>query len=837
MKKKKLLVSLFCMITFLTYSTAQFFYPSRKLSSRYSFTIFQDRQVTYSTNLVETHADYEDCITVCYNIFDRCKSIDIQIVNNSTLVCRFFNDDSPPTQLAEGYLFVSTVPPKCSQSCSLTLNPCGKCKCNPSCSAKNRRQHICNCTTAGVAKSCQEHYDNGFTKTGVFIIIPNGFPIETICEMDKVERKNPKINTQKCMLQTSTMMEFSFAFSVSYCAITCAKNKGIDTVIFNSPCFCGRYLGRTYLCPFFKACTYSDYCRIGESFDCTLTNLNRFELLIYENEVLISFDKNSCVNFCTNYQNTNSTYNGYVASGIAVTNNDCLCLYGFTGKTTSAYYGCLYYDMAPTTVVTSIKEVNEQLIQSSNLITTLSFLDKTFSVFFMLKPISNRGLMCNIIHMTTYGHYGYYGARIPGVWMDPSSRLYVSFAVNGDGDYAFYTQSLSLNVWSSLLISQTDFNGVYTYTVYLNDQIVRNNTNYQPQFFKDVKVYASDPWSCTFDGYIKDLKIVNGYADFVDEVSELVIKKNNLIALLSYLDEAYSVSFKIKPRSYSLGWKSVIHLTIGKDVGNYGDRTPAVFFNSDRSGRLYITSAVSGNSNHIFITQPLPLNEWTSIQILQIQLKGKYVFSVYLNELIVHSVENTKPQSFENLKVYAADPWYDAQDCSIKDLKVISGSNGVWIPMMTRFASWESSFWDKSYESYENGFGLVNQQWIGLKNLNQITSNYFTDMRIDYVFKEGITFSTRYYNVTIGSSEEKYIFQYEKYNPRGSGEPDRLNTNGMVFNNCSNWWTAIGQNNVNCNKDMFPTSTNYICFGSAKELLSIQFFLRTNLEKETTNAP
>nr|XP_047144773.1 uncharacterized protein LOC105843460 [Hydra vulgaris] len=654
------------------------------------------------------------------------------------------------------------------------------------------------CFITGIAKSCQEHYNNGVTQTGVFKINANDFPIETMCEMDKVESKNPKINTQKCMPQPSSIMQFSFALSVSYCAITCAKKK-YSAVIFDIPCLCASFIDVDDWCHW-KTCTKLDYCKIGESStDCSVTKLSSSNYLIYEYGELVYFDQKSCVNFCTNYQNINSTYNGYVASGIAVTNNDCLCLYGFTGKTTSAYYGCLYYDMAPT-IVTNFKEVNEQVIQKSNLITTLSYLDKTFSISFMLKPMSNR--------------------------------------VNGDIDYAFITQPLSLNAWSSLLISQTELDGIYTYTVYLNDQIIRNDINYQPRIFKDVKVYASDPWSDVFDGYIKNLKIVNGFVDFVDEVSESVIKKNNLIAFLSYLDEEYSVSFKIKPRSYSPGWKSVIHLTIGKDLVNYGDRTPAIFFHGDSSGRLYITSAVSGNSNYYFITQPLPLNEWTSIKILQFRILGKYVFSVYLNDIKVHSIENTKPQSFENLKVYTADPWYDAQDGSIKDFKVISGSNGVWIPMMTRFASWESTFWDKSFEAYENGFGLVNQQWIGLKNLNQITSTFFTDMRIDYAFKEGITFSTRYYNVTIGSSEEKYIFRYEKYNPRGSGEPDRLNANGFVFNNCSNWWTADIQNNGNCNKNMFPTSASYISFGSAKELLSIQFFLRTNLEKDfPTNAP
>nr|XP_012565193.2 uncharacterized protein LOC105849367 [Hydra vulgaris] len=152
--------------------------------------------------------------------------------------------------------------------------------------------------------------------------------------------------------------------------------------------------------------------------------------------------------------------------------------------------------------------------------------------------------------------------------------------------------------------------------------------------------------------------------------------------------------------------------------------------------------------------------------------------------------------------------------------------------MMTRFSSLESTFWNKSYEYYENGFGLVNQQWIGLKKLNQITTSFFTDMSVDYSFKEDISFSTIYYNITIGSSDENYVFRYEKYNPKGTGEPDQFNANGMAFNSCSNWWTDNIQTNGNCDKDKFPTSTNYISYGAAEQLVSIQFFLQTNMEKK-----
>ena len=164
--------------------------------------------------------------------------------------------------------------------------------------------------------------------------------------------------------------------------------------------------------------------------------------------------------------------------------------------------------------------------------------------------------------------------------------------------------------------------------------------------------------------------------DFVEEVNEQVLKKDNLIATLPWLEKEYAVSFKLKPISYSPGWKSVIHLTIGQDYGRYGDRSPAAWFLNDGSGRLTVASAVNGNHNYYFISEPLPLNKWSSIRISQYRLEGIYRFTVYLNGKIIHSVENTKPQSFKNVKVYTADPWYDTQAGSIKDLSIVNGNVG-----------------------------------------------------------------------------------------------------------------------------------------------------------------
>ena len=136
------------------------------------------------------------------------------------------------------------------------------------------------------------------------------------------------------------------------------------------------------------------------------------------------------------------------------------------------------------------------------------------------------------------------------------------------------------------------------------------------------------------------------------------------------------MSFNLKPNSYSKGWRSVLHLTSGKDYGAYGDRIPGVWFHEDGSGKLGIFAAVSGNVNYYVETAPLPLGQWSHIKIVQSLVDGKYWLSVDLNGVNIHRVENSDPRDFKNVKVYAADLWYAAQDGSIKDLLIINGNAG-----------------------------------------------------------------------------------------------------------------------------------------------------------------
>ena len=153
--------------------------------------------------------------------------------------------------------------------------------------------------------------------------------------------------------------------------------------------------------------------------------------------------------------------------------------------------------------------------------------------------------------------------------------------------------------------------------------------------------------------------------------------ENEVIATMTVLEKSYTVSFKLKPLSYSKGWHNVLHISKGQNYGECGDRNPAVFFHEDGSGRLAVFSAINGDSNAHFITEkPLPINEWSNIKISQHLINGTYMFSIDVNTESLYQIENKDPRSFKNMKVYISDPWYTAHDGEIKELLVFNGNDG-----------------------------------------------------------------------------------------------------------------------------------------------------------------
>ena len=122
----------------------------------------------------------------------------------------------------------------------------------------------------------------------------------------------------------------------------------------------------------------------------------------------------------------------------------------------------------------------------------------------------------------------------------------------------------------------------------------------------------------------------------------------------------YLVEFDIVVNRMPSKWMNVFHMTsTDNDCCNHGDRIPAVFVNNAKL--FHITASVGGNGNfhhdynfelntlyHIEIKQDF--HEFSKFGIYCIKINGEIHFC-QLNE---------SPRTFDDVKIYTSDQWYES---------------------------------------------------------------------------------------------------------------------------------------------------------------------------------
>ena len=164
---------------------------------------------------------------------------------------------------------------------------------------------------------------------------------------------------------------------------------------------------------------------------------------------------------------------------------------------------------------------------------------------------------------------------------------------------------------------------------------------------------------------------------------EQFLVKGSLLTTLPSLGKEWRVAHELRPTEYSGEFKNSLHLTIGGSLGDYGDRTPAIWPSTPTGGKMFIASAVNGDENYKHWPDRPPVGEWTPIQISQTCEEGKYLYRIVIGGEEVHAVENTEPREFQDVKVYASNPWFEAQPGSIRNLVIDSSGQGERCPEMS----------------------------------------------------------------------------------------------------------------------------------------------------------
>merc|ERR1712167_547483 len=142
----------------------------------------------------------------------------------------------------------------------------------------------------------------------------------------------------------------------------------------------------------------------------------------------------------------------------------------------------------------------------------------------------------------------------------------------------------------------------------------------------------------------------------------------------------YAVEFDIKPTAAAGGWAIIIHFTTDGNCCAYGQRIPGVWFYGGTT-RLHIRDGSSANGNHgCDPEEQLPLNEWTTVR-MDMTAGGMEVF---YNGVSKCTQEGRDRSAFNNIQVYAADPWHETAAGSMRQLTVIAmDSNDVLVPGAT----------------------------------------------------------------------------------------------------------------------------------------------------------
>ena len=122
----------------------------------------------------------------------------------------------------------------------------------------------------------------------------------------------------------------------------------------------------------------------------------------------------------------------------------------------------------------------------------------------------------------------------------------------------------------------------------------------------------------------------------------------------------------------------MITFTEGGNGHDVGQRVPALWVYG--SGQLYPAFAVNGHGNYpdSFASNTCSLGKWHSVEFSQSLKNDKHMFRVVVDgEDVIISVENTKPRTFSNVKMFAANNFHHPLQGSIKNLLINTDSSGV----------------------------------------------------------------------------------------------------------------------------------------------------------------
>ena len=131
------------------------------------------------------------------------------------------------------------------------------------------------------------------------------------------------------------------------------------------------------------------------------------------------------------------------------------------------------------------------------------------------------------------------------------------------------------------------------------------------------------------------------------------------------MSQTWMLSFEIKQISNFSEWTSIVHftnkLTNGRGLGH---RIPAFFLKPSEC----IVHVCHYVSRRFCKDLSIGCNVFTNITLTQtLNVNKEAVYRIMLNGETKHSIVNPTAQRFENIKVYAGNPWFEPANAVLRN--------------------------------------------------------------------------------------------------------------------------------------------------------------------------
>ncbi|XP_065671534.1 uncharacterized protein LOC136089454 [Hydra vulgaris] len=163
----------------------------------------------------------------------------------------------------------------------------------------------------------------------------------------------------------------------------------------------------------------------------------------------------------------------------------------------------------------------------------------------------------NIIHFTIGRDCCDYGSRIATMFYSSDGIAEINAPINGNGNYYYYTNLITLMKWIKITIKQYLSNGHYYYAVEIDGEAVQTVQNNDARSFENVQLYVSDSWHEAPPGFLRNLMVpsveIDNFSFYRNLISEITMSTSDVIkvpltvifgadAIVTYIDpsiEAY----------------------------------------------------------------------------------------------------------------------------------------------------------------------------------------------------------------------------------------------------------------------------------------------------------